>query len=309
MEFRRLGHVFVPSGGESWAQSHASTPFAMRRPDGLVDVLYSSRDSSNRSHIGSVTLRWHESLQTPIGAPRLLLSPGPPGAFDEHGASMGSVIEMDGAAYLYYVGWSLRTEVPWQNTIGLAIRERGDTEFRKVGTGPVLGTSGIDPHSMSYPWVIASDGQLVMWYGTNLSWGPTPADMEHSIRRAVSRDGIHWVPDSEVSVDVDRPDEYALARPSVWRNGATWYMLLSRRTRSRPNSYDFTLARSPDGVHWQRSDHLLDQGHSIEPWDSEMACYAAAFDCEGDVCAVYCGNGFGRTGFGAARLESSTINQ
>jgi len=302
MELHRLGRAFSPTGDQPWAKSHASTPFAAEAPDGRVEVTYSSRDALNRSHICSLMLERHGKTFRPSGEPRLLLSPGAPGTFDEHGLSVGSVMELDQTTYLYYVGWSLRTEVPWQNTIGLAVRAAGEESFHKVPGNPVLDTSPTDPYSLSYPWVRMVEGQLVMFYGTNLSWGRTPVDMEHAIRRAVSTDGIHWERDTSLSVDVRRPDEYALARPGVWTRGSTSYMLLSSRTRSCPESYSLALARSDDGVTWKRVDRLLVQGAPSGPWDAEMTCYAAPFKFGDDLFVVYCGNGFGKTGFGLATI-------
>jgi hypothetical protein len=120
----------------------------------------------------------------------------------------------------------------------------------------------------------------------------------------VSNDGIHWERDLLPCVDVVRPGEFALTRPTVWTNtnDSMHHMLLSKRTRSRPDCYELGLATSKDGVVWARADHLLQQGAPDGRWDSEMACYAAVLNVGDDIVALYCGNGFGRTGFGAARI-------
>jgi hypothetical protein len=309
MRLQRLGHVFAPSGAEPWARSHASTPFALSRPDGLIEVFYSSRDSSNRSHIGSLTFSWQNQTLHRVGEPQLVLSPGRPGTFDEHGTSMGSIVRHNGVDHLYFVGWSLRTDVPWQNTIGLAIREPGQPGFRKLEDGPILGVSDTDRYSLSYPWVVAHDQEWTMWYGTNLSWGKSPDDMTHAIRRATSHDGVNWKPDHELSVALAETDEFAIARPSIWTAAdGTHRMLFSRRLRSRPGSYDIGLALSRNGIEWRRSDHLLDQGDPTGEWDTEMICYASVLEIGDDLLAFYCGNGYGRTGFGAALVEQSATD-
>ena len=38
-------------------------------------------------------------------------------------------------------------------------------------------------------------------------------------------------------------------------------------------------------------------------WDSEMVAYPHVFDHDGERWMLYCGNGFGRTGFGLAIRE------
>jgi hypothetical protein len=237
--------------------------------------------------------------------PRLEVSPGPPGAFDEHGASMGSVVQFGGATLLFYTGWSLQSDVPWRNTIGLAVREDAAKEFRKVAR-PVLGIDETDRHSLSYPWVVVgADGRLVMWYGTNTAWGAKPADMEHVIRRAVSADGLSWVRDPQPCVPLAAAGEYALSRPSVWwdRERRRHAMLLSRRTHEHPDTYALALAFSDDGASWTRADDRLVVSRITGDWEREMTCYAATFEHDSQRMAVYCGNGFGRTGFGVATIE------
>ena len=41
---------------------------------------------------------------------------GPLGAFDDSGTSMGSLVPVDGALWLYYLGWNLGVTVPWLAT-------------------------------------------------------------------------------------------------------------------------------------------------------------------------------------------------
>ena len=42
---------------------------------------------------------------------------------------------------------------------------------------------------------------------------------------------------------------------------------------------------------------------STSGWDSEMVCYPHVFVHEGRKVMLYCGNGYGRSGFGMAVME------
>jgi putative glycosyltransferase len=55
-----------------------------------------------------------------------------PGAFDDAGAMPHSVIEIDGAIYLYYTGCSLTVAVPFTLHIGLAVSRDGGARFERV---------------------------------------------------------------------------------------------------------------------------------------------------------------------------------
>lgn len=303
MEFRRLGHVFQPAGNRPWAHSHAANPFAVPDGDGHLEVYFATRDDANRSHIASISLRRGASGFAVVGEPRLELEPGPDGAFDEHGVSMGSVVDVGGDRFLFYLGWQLQDDVPWRNTIGLAIRRHGAPRFEKIGERPILGLSDVDPHSVSYPTVTADDG-WVMWYGTNLRWGATPDSMEHAIRRAVSDDGLNWVPDDELAVDIDRGSgEFAIARPAVIRRGDSMVMAFGSRRRDVAQPYRIAIVTSEDGRTWQRRSDPTWTGDAAA-WESEMTCYPDFVRHGDQTLLAYCGNGFGATGFGLAEVRA-----
>src|SRR4051794_13755143 len=192
MRWEKRGHIFKPAGDDWWARSHASTPTVAWNGDGSLRVYFSSRDDNGRSHIGSVDLDPTEDFRVVDVNHQPILSPGTVGLFDDSGVAVGSVVHRDGVEYLYYMGWNLRVTVPWANSIGMAARSTPDDPFVRFGRVPVLDRSEEDPFTMSYPWVVATEAVMTMWYGTNTAWGSTTEDMEHVIRRATSINGIAW---------------------------------------------------------------------------------------------------------------------
>ena len=306
--WEKLGHLFVPSGDDWWARSHASTPTVAWNADGTARVYFSSRDEAGRSHIGAVDLDPSNDFRVVNIHHQPVLSPGEIGLFDDSGVAVGSVVECDGVERLYYMGWNLRVTVPWANTIGMATRMSSDEPFVRCGRVPALDRSEEDPFTMSYPWVLTNDDDLTMWYGTNTVWGATAEDMQHVIRRATSTDGVAWTRDATPCLDFIHDGEYAISRPCVRRCSTGFEMFYCFRSHVDPVTYRIGWAFSADGLQWQRDD-----GIGIEPtpgeWDGEMTCYPCVFEWDGEIWMLYNGNGYGRTGFGLARRTSAVLDQ
>lgn len=301
MPWEKLGRIFVPSGDDWWARSHASTPTVAWNADGTLRVYYSARDDLGRSHIGSVVLSPQEDFHVVHVDHQPVLSPGDLGLFDDSGVVVGSVVQWRGIECLYYMGWNLRITVPWANSIGLATRSSVNEPFIRVGRVPVMDRSEEDPFSLSYPWVVASEDSLTMWYGTNTAWGASADEMKHVIRRATSTNGIDWLRDEEPCIDFVHDREYAISRPCVRRATDGLEMFYSYRSHVAPTTYRLGRAISADGLRWQRTDDAMGIEPSPGEWDGEMMCYSCAFDWGGETWLLYNGNDYGKTGFGLAR--------
>lgn len=283
-------------------RSHAANPVAEHRGGDLFRIYFSSRDERNRSSIGWVEI----DLRRPGTALRLaqrpVLEPGPPGAFDDSGTSMGWLAaQPDGRRLLYYVGWNLGVTVPWRNSIGVASSADADAPFEKHSRAPILDRHEIDPYSLSYPCVLAEGGSWTMWYGSNLAWGAAQEQMSHVIKRAESRDGIEWLRDGAVALGLRGRGEFALSRPCVLKQGGLYRMWYS----FRGERYRIGYAESADGRRWMRLDERAGIDVSPSGWDSESIEYPHVFDHAGVRYMLYNGNGYGRTGFGLAVLEAA----
>jgi len=156
-----------------------------------------------------------------------------------------------------------------------------------------------DPFTLSYPWVIrVAAHRWHMWYGSNLTWGTSAADLQHAIKHATSEDGFIWRRDGDVVVGFaeSESDEYALARPCVVRDPDLWRMWYAYRG----TTYRIGYAESLDGETWLRKDAEAGIELATDGWDSQMICYPCVFDFSGRRYLFYNGNDYGRTGFGLA---------
>ena len=299
MRWRKLGPIFQPAGDLPWMRSHAANPVAEARGGDRFRVYFGARDERNRSSIGWIEIDLRRPREILARAEHPVLGPGPAGTFDDSGVSMGCLIRAaDGRRFLFYLGWTLGVDVPWRNRVGLALSADGEAPFEKLAR-PVLDLGEADPLSLSYAWVLASGQSWLMWYGSNLDWGPDKADMTHVIKCAESRDGIEWTRDGRTALGFRGDGEFALSRPCVLKEKGRYRMWFSCRGKT----YRIGYAESADGRSWVRADERAGIGVSESGWDSESIEYPHVFDHGGRRYMLYNGNGYGKTGFGLAVLD------
>jgi predicted GH43/DUF377 family glycosyl hydrolase len=298
MNWRKLGHVFQPSGEFDWARSHAANPIPEHMEGDFFRIYFSARDDKNRSSIGYVVVELKDQCRIVEVAKEPVLRPGDLGMFDDCGVSIGCVVRVGSSRYLYYMGWNLAVTVPWKNALGLAVSDSAEGPFRRWSRFPVVPLDETDPYTISYPWVMREGSHYRMWYGSNLRWGSEKKDMLHVIKYAESDDALHWEKQDKIMIDSASPAENAICKPCIVKDTDFYRMWFC----SRGESYRIEHAVSKDGLVWQR----LGQDNidvSATGWDSEMIEYPCVFDHRGRRFLLYCGNSFGATGFGLAVQE------
>lgn len=304
LRWRAKGRIFPPPGAAlpDWIGEYGAVPFAVGLGDRRARLFFSGRDSQNRAQIGACTLDL-ESMR--IDADSItrdaLVTPGPPGAFDESGCSMSSIV-CDGSRWLlYYTGWMLGRTVPFYLAAGLAVSEDGGCTFRKHSAAPLLDRNAVDPFLTASPSVLIDNGLWRMWYVSATSWEPRPEGVRprYLIKYAESDDGVQWRRSGHIAIPFESDDEYAMGRPHVVRNGdgyRMWFCI-------RGDRYRIACAESHDGLVWQR---VGERPPSVADWDSEMQAYPMVLrDGDGWV-MFYNGNGYGASGFGYALAEGDT---
>lgn len=299
MKWKKLGLIFCPDHRYEWMETHAANPVAEPLGGDGFRIYFTSRDKNNRSSIGSLELDLRDPFKILKVSEEPVLSPGEPGLFDDSGAAMGWLTVVDGRKFLYYLGWNLAVTVPWRNSTGLALCPPGQTAFVKYSKAPLLDRSDVDPYSISYPSILIEKGLWRMWYGSNLSWGPTEKDMAHVFKYAESKDGLQWDRKGLVVLPLKPGGEFALSKPCVLKEKGLYRMWYSYRGKG----YRIGYAESPDGLTWERKDEEAGIDVSDSGWDSETIEYGYVFDHKGLKYMLYNGNGYGKTGFGLALLE------
>lgn len=313
MKWQKRGLVWAPQGDLPWAQTHASLPLVHVASPNQWWVYVSCRDADGKSRVGRLVV---DTSSMPVGMPTVghlepapVLSLGEPGTFDDSGAMPSWLIQDGDLLRMYYIGWNVATTVPYRISIGLAISEDGGATFRRYSQGPIIDRSTMEPFFVTSHCVRKENDTWRMWYVSCTGWQQLLGRWEPSyhVKYAESRDGIAW---NLTGIScIDAGDGYPVARPCVFRKGDAYAMLYSYRCLARyrtdpTSAYRLGYAESADGIRWQRMDDLVGIESSTSGWDSEMIEYCWLQRHGEETYLLYNGNGFGRSGFGLARLTS-----
>ena len=178
--------------------------------------------------------------------------------------------------YWYQAGSPLR--------LGLA-RSSDGLHFRKeaqpvLETGP---TGAWDERAVADPYVIEMGGRLYLYY-----LGQDRARRQR-LGVAASDDGLRWRklranPVLDLGPD-GAFDENGLGEPAVWASHGWYWMLYTGRDRTENRRLG--MARSRDGVSWQRQDFTA---VGDQPWNARVLCDPTILD-RGGALRVWFGGG------------------
>jgi len=307
MRWEKCGLLWVPHGEAEWAHTHAQLPVVQVIAQDRWWVYLSTRDSEGKSRGGRLVVDVGERLTVRRFETEPVLSLGEPGTFDDCGVMPSWLVSDGDVQRMYYIGWNVPTTVPYRLAIGMAISDDGGTTFRRFSPGPIVDRSTREPFFVTTPCVLKENGTWRMWYVSCTAWRQISDRWEpaYHVKYAESHDGIIW--DVTGISCIDAGDDYAIARPCVFRNGSGYAMLYSIRSltgyRSAPEqAYRLGYAESEDGIRWKRMDEQTGLRRSEDGWDSEMVAYCWLQRHADETYLLYNGNGFGRSGVGVARL-------
>jgi hypothetical protein len=307
IEWKKMGKIFVPSG-QGFFKTHAARTIPYRLSDDILRIFFSSRDHDDRMLPTFIDV----DVRNPANIVRVCEEPliglGKPGAFDDSGVTLGSIVGHDGDAYLYYTGWKRRrSSVSFELSIGLLQWHRKTDAYQRVFQGPILGQDRDHPFLVAGPFVMAQDRAHKMWYCSGTEWkfpmnNPEPI---YTVFYAESSDGIKWNPYKKQVIDYKYDGEVISAPWLLKVKGryCMWYSTRGHATKEAKN-YVIGYAESSDGVSWTRLDELAGISVSERGWDSEMICYPSFYPFEGKIYMFYSGNSVGKGGIGYAIADN-----
>lgn len=300
MEWEKLGNIYKAEWTHEKLASHAANPLPVHIEGDVFRIFYSGRDASNRSSVGFVDYDF--------GKRKIIFSPAEPafvhgsaGSFYEHGVSIGSCYTVKNKQYMLFMGWQSPPDSHWHGEIGRLIISK-ELTLSLDPPSPFIGLNEEDSISLSYPWVIETDDEYEMWYGSTQTWHAKNGEMVHVIKHACSTDGHRWTSGTNDVPHVIGVAQ-AFSRPTVVTNeDGSLEMWFSYRSGSG-QTYRIGHATCPKGGTWSLALDECCLDISAQGWDSEMVEYPYVFDHAGERFMLYNGNSYGKTGFGLAVLR------
>ncbi len=306
IRWQRQGRLFSLPKVHSFGKTHMQLPIIHRLSSGEFELFFSTRNKENVAFGG--LLRF-QSLQNPnpYFEQQPVIVPGKLGAFDDMGVMPSSVVDVDGDTYLYYIGWNVRNTVPYHNSIGLAIKQKGTGFFEKISEGPIIERTYKEPYFNGTNSVMKEGNIWRMWYLSCTGWQMIDGKPEanYLVRYAESKNGIDWVREGQICIDYDSENE-AIAGASVIKFQDKYIMMYSLRNtrdyRQNPDhSYHLRFAESQDGLTWVKQPNNIWERESFAAWENQMQAYPNLFIADDKLMMFYNGNGFGQTGIGLAQ--------
>jgi hypothetical protein len=300
--WKKLGLIFEPGLHEQMT-SHAQNPLPEHLGGSIYRVHVASRDKANqaRGWYFDIDMESFKVVNVPSSP---LLDLGLLGAFDDSGVMPSAIVDVGNKKYMYTTGWSKAVTVPFSFHIGLFISDDGGNTYKRYSDAPVLGRNHHDPYITGAPYVLKEGDKFKMWYISATAWIKETPDAKpkhyYTVKYAESNDGINWITSDHICINYNK-NEYAIARPVVYKEGEVYKMWFSYRGGN--DTYRIGAASSKDGINWQREKEVVDIPVSTSGWDSEMVCYAHPLFYKNKTYALYNGNSYGATGVGIAVKE------
>lgn len=315
LKWVKKGLIFQPSGSYPWMKTHAQVPYTLEL-ECVIRTYFSTRENVDdmkmfRSYSGFVDLDKND-LSKIVNISQSPITPlGCKGEFDEFGSMAGSVVFHKGIYYLYYCGWTRSKSVPYNWSIGLATSQDG-VSFQRFGLGPLLGPTLTEPYLQACPIVYKlSEDDWHMFYLSGVKWfeHDGKSESQYLLMHARSNNGLDWHRDGKAIIPPVVPNECQTSA-SILQLDDNYILLFSYRhgTEFREKSdkgYRIGYASSTDLINWHRDDSMAGLDVSESGWDSQMVAYPHVFNLNGKTHMFYCGNDFGKEGFGWASLSSN----
>lgn len=311
-KWNKKGLIFSPNNNYSWMYSHAQCPFPLDFGD-FIRVYFATREKYQnnmcRAYGGFVDLNKNNLKEIIRISSQPLMELGGIGEFDEFGSMPISVVRHNDEYYLYYVGWSRSYSTPYDWEIGFAKSKDGE-RFTKVGKGPLMGPTLNEPYLNSTPVVYKlGEKNWHMFYHTGVQWLKKGDKLEsqYVIKHATSEDGINWNRNADPIIPL-RVENECQTTPALMHLNGKYHMFFCYRhgldfRYETDKAYRIGYASSDDLITWARDDSKVGIDVSESGWDSQMIEYPHISKINDKYIMFYCGNNFGKEGFGYAELE------
>ena len=305
MNWRKLGVVWMPTGSDTWAKSHAMGPTPFQLNEEVIRVFLTTLDEDGKGRPTYVDISAQNPTHILRVSPKPLMDIGESGTFDDNGLMPTSIVQPEnGILFMYYAGFELCEKIRYRIFTGLAISSDGGNTFYRNSRVPILDRSDTELFFRGGPFVIIDEGVFKLWYVAGSQWTKINSKLMpvYDLRYQESSDGIHWAEKGTLSMAITGDDEHGFGRPWVLKRGPQDYQLFYSIRRRSFSAYRLGYAESQDGIRWIRKDSEIGLDVTLGAFDSDAIMYSAVIDIGSKTYCFYNGNNFGESGFGVAEL-------
>ncbi len=304
--WKKRGLILKPKKKDGF--SHAVLPKGIIL-ENKIRLFFSKRDYLNRSHPFYVDVDINDPKKIIYSRTKPILKLGDAGTFDESGIMPTCIKKVFGKYFLYYIGYSLSGNVPYKNSIGLAVSDDCKS-FKKYSRASIFKTTNKEPFFTASLDLIQYKKKLHSLYLSGVKWENIDSKYEpiYDLKYGSSLNGIDWKRNGDVAINLKSKEEGGIASPSILKIKNTFYLWYSYRSKynfrsNKDNSYRIGFAFSNDLKNWKRKDNQFNLDISGAGWDSEMMAYPNVLQIEKKLIMFYNGNSFGKSGIGYAENE------
>jgi hypothetical protein len=312
MKWIKKGFIFKPNGQFEWSKGYAQIPRPLVLKD-RIRVFYATRyyDSNSLpiSQTSFIDIDKKDLTKVLYVKNQVSLDLGKKSSFAEHGIHPTMLIKNDDKTFLFYQGWKRLLDFPYETAIGIAESCDDGLTFKKLSENPVFEKSEEDPFFVNGAFIYPKDGEFIMYYSGGIKWIESEEKKEsvYVIKMALSKDLFHWTKVNN-KIILGKTENECQNTPCIIKINDLYHMWFSYRPavnfRNETDGYRIGYAYSKDLYNWTRNDEnagidVSERGN----WDSEMNCYPYVLQLDDRIIMLYCGNYFGKEGFGYAELE------
>lgn len=309
----RQKQILTVPQDHTWWVSHAQLPTVRPVSDRLWQVYVAGRDTRNMGSVVRIELDPLNDMEILSISQERLIDFGSRGAFDSNGIGVSCAVPQGEETLFISAGLKVREAPPYEIAIGLLTSADGGSTLKRVQPDPVFCAGPENPGGCGTAQMLRVGSTWHIWFASWRYWSyPKGTDPEprYDIRHAISEDGRTWRQSADAAIPLAGPHEGGVTRPWVQpaaQGYEMWYCTRGRFDASDPTlrNYDIGYAVSDDAMTWTRRDASHGFANPPQPgdWDYEMQCYASVIRAHGRSYMFYCGNGYGRNGFGYAIRE------
>lgn len=288
----KLGNIFIPS--KNYIEStHIGPSFLKFYKKNKIKIYFTHRNKDNKSEISECIFDV-KSKKIINNSFKKILSVGAKGALDENGVSYPFIIKNKKINYFFYVGWSKKKGVPFNNRLAVVKLKNKNSNRRlfiknlsKTGSGS------------NFIYKIKKNNFL-MFYTHFLKWIKEKKKIKHyyTIRVAHSHDLINWKSYKKNLINFNK-NEFAISKPSIIKHKKKFHMWFCFRGKK----YKIGYAYSKDGINWIRDDKSFNFSNKYYKWEAKEMCYPSVIKIKNQLFMVYCGKQYGKGGLGLMKMR------